>query len=84
MGTAVATAPSVIVKDAGNNAVSGVSIVFAVATGGVPPVTPVVGVAVAVMVPTAVPVARGVPGVPGVPGTTVPVGAGTGGGGRTA
>ena len=48
------------------------------ATGGVPPVTPVVGVAVAVMVPTAVPVARGVPGVP-VPGTTVPVGAGTGG-----
>ena len=33
-GTAVATAPSVIVKDANNNPVSGVSVTFAVATGG--------------------------------------------------
>ena len=33
-GTAVATAPSVIVKDANNNVVSGVSVTFAVATGG--------------------------------------------------
>jgi alpha-tubulin suppressor-like RCC1 family protein/ligand-binding sensor domain-containing protein len=32
--TAVATAPSVIVRDANNNPVSGVSITFAVATGG--------------------------------------------------
>ncbi|HEV8410179.1 MAG TPA: invasin domain 3-containing protein, partial [Gemmatimonadaceae bacterium] len=34
VGTAVTTAPSVIVKDANNNVVSGVSVTFAVATGG--------------------------------------------------
>jgi adhesin/invasin len=34
VGTAVATAPSVIVKDALNNPVPGVSVTFAVATGG--------------------------------------------------
>ena len=33
-GSAVSTAPSVIVKDANNNPVSGVSVAFAVATGG--------------------------------------------------
>ena len=33
-GTAVTTAPSVIVKDANNNPVSGVSVTFGVATGG--------------------------------------------------
>ena len=33
-GTAVGTAPSVIVKDANNNPVSGVSVIFAVASGG--------------------------------------------------
>ena len=33
-GSAVGTAPSVIVKDANNNPVSGVSVAFAVATGG--------------------------------------------------
>jgi Protein of unknown function (DUF1566) len=33
-GTAVTTAPSVIVKDANNNVVAGVSVTFAVATGG--------------------------------------------------
>ena len=33
-GSAVATAPSVIVKDSNNNPVSGVSVTFAVATGG--------------------------------------------------
>ncbi len=34
VGTAVSTAPSVIVRDASNNPVSGVSVTFAVATGG--------------------------------------------------
>ena len=34
VGTAVATTPSVIVKDVGNNPVSGVTVTFAVATGG--------------------------------------------------
>jgi adhesin/invasin len=34
VGTAVSTAPSVIVKDANNNVVSGVSVTFAVASGG--------------------------------------------------
>jgi adhesin/invasin len=33
-GSAVATAPSVVVKDANNNAVAGVSVTFAVASGG--------------------------------------------------
>ena len=34
VGTSVSTAPSVIVRDASNNPVSGVSVTFAVATGG--------------------------------------------------
>jgi hypothetical protein len=34
VGTAVSTLPSIIVKDANNNPVSGVSVTFAVATGG--------------------------------------------------
>ena len=33
-GTSVATAPSVIVKDAGNNPVAGVTVTFAIASGG--------------------------------------------------